>query len=125
MTVKSGFLENVLCFQKFLNRFEGLWKYWILNSKKGLVLSNIELNPFKGLSFLLEPLHNSLSLMLKLLLFFWVGQTPVFAELCHEVHDISAVIEVGMIILACNSCFHIEDLILEGFSGFSGFDNFL
>ena len=27
-------------------RFEGLWKYWILNSKKGTVLSNTELNPF-------------------------------------------------------------------------------
>lgn len=46
MTVKSGFLENGLCFQKFLKRFEGLWKYWILNSKKGTVLSNTELNPF-------------------------------------------------------------------------------
>jgi len=31
MTVKSRFLENGLCFQKFLNRFEGLWKYWFLN----------------------------------------------------------------------------------------------
>ena len=46
MTVKSGFLENGLCFQKFLKRFEGLWNNWILNSKKGLVLSNTELNPF-------------------------------------------------------------------------------
>ena len=46
MTVKSGFLENVLCFQKFLNRFEELLNYWILNSKKGSFLSNTELNPF-------------------------------------------------------------------------------